>query len=62
MMIWSFAMIAGLLLYMTDPGDTVDRWAVQTSPDVRRTLQKKTRGIAKNKAAAVIHAAAQRWS
>lgn len=55
-------MIAGLLLYMTDPKDPVDRRAVQASLDVRRTLQKKTRGTAKNPAAAVILAAAQRWS
>lgn len=54
-------MIAGLLLYMTDPKEPVDRRAVQTSPDVRRTLQKKTQDTVKNQAATALHAAVQRW-
>ena len=41
-MIWSFAMIAGLLLYMTYPEDSVERQAMQTRQDVRRTHAPKS--------------------
>ena len=61
-MIWSFAMIAGLLLYMMDPRGHAERRVVKTSQDARRTLQNKTQSTVKLPDAAVILAAAQRWS
>lgn len=55
-------MIAGLLLYMTEPENPVDRRDMRAATYVRRTLQKKTQSTVKLPDAAVILAAAQRWS
>ena len=55
-------MIAGLLLYMMDPRGHAERRGVKTSQDARRTLQKKMQSTVKLPDAAVILAAAQRWS